>query len=395
MRHASALGIDVIVTDHHLPEAELPPALAVLNPNRPDCSYPEKNLCGAGVAFKLIDALVRRLGWETARRERLLDSLLKLVAIATVADVVPLTGENRVIVKRGLEGLRDVKNPGLRALLEVSGFNRGRLAQRRPGGVSRGPAHQRRRPHGQRQRRDRNVPHRRPGAGPRTGRQASRPESGPPADRGRDRPRDLRAMRPATGHRTSMPRWCSPARAGIAGWWELSPAAWWSGSTVPCSCWGSRTAWRKAPGAASPRFICWKRWRRCRICLRSSEGIGRPRGLRLPRAAVEEFRERLRAYAVKLLTPADFERELSIDSEIACGRDYGSGTSPIYCVWRPSGTAILRRCLWFAMPRSRGRRRFEMRNMSSCVCVEREGGQSELKPGISRSAQMSFRRAPA
>src|SRR5579871_4459175 len=96
VRHAAGLGIDVIVTDHHLPEQELPPPLAVLNPNRPDCTYPEKNLCGAGVAFKLVDALLSRSGWEGARRERLLDSFLKLVAIATVADVVPLTGENRV-----------------------------------------------------------------------------------------------------------------------------------------------------------------------------------------------------------------------------------------------------------------------------------------------------------
>jgi single-stranded-DNA-specific exonuclease len=125
VRHASALGIDVIVTDHHLPEAELPPAVAVLNPNRPDCNYPEKNLCGAGVALKLIDALTSRLGWPQSRRERLLDSLIKLVAIATVADVVPLTGENRVIVKRGLEGLRQVTNAGLRALLDVSGFTAG------------------------------------------------------------------------------------------------------------------------------------------------------------------------------------------------------------------------------------------------------------------------------
>src|ERR1700686_1158354 len=125
VKHAAALGIDVIVTDHHLPEAELPPAQAVLNPNRRDCTYPEKNLCGAGVALKLAEALMLTLGWDPSRRERLVDSLLKLVAIATVADVVPLTGENRIIVKRGLEGLRDVKNPGLRALLEVSGFNAG------------------------------------------------------------------------------------------------------------------------------------------------------------------------------------------------------------------------------------------------------------------------------
>ena len=126
VRHASALGIDVIVTDHHLPEEELPPALAVLNPNRPDCPYPEKNLCGAGVALKFVDALLMRSGFENARRDRLMDSFLKLVAIATVADVVPLTGENRVIVKRGLGGLDKVSNPGLRALLDVSGFNEGR-----------------------------------------------------------------------------------------------------------------------------------------------------------------------------------------------------------------------------------------------------------------------------
>jgi len=116
VRTASGLGIDVIVTDHHLPEAELPPALAVLNPNRRDCTYPEKNLCGAGVALKLIQALLA----AHPKRDALVESFLKLAAIATVADVVPLTGENRVIVKRGLEGLRNVRNPGLRALLDVS-----------------------------------------------------------------------------------------------------------------------------------------------------------------------------------------------------------------------------------------------------------------------------------
>ena len=170
-------------------KSELPPAVAVLNPNRPDCTYPEKNLCGAGVAFKLIDALTSRLGWEASRRERLLDSLLKLVAIATVADVVPLTGENRVIVKRGLEGLRHVTNPGLRALLDVSGFADGRFAQRGSGCLPRSPAHQRRRPHGQRHRCDRDVSDLRRGARARSGREASRPEPGPPADRSRDHSR--------------------------------------------------------------------------------------------------------------------------------------------------------------------------------------------------------------
>jgi single-stranded-DNA-specific exonuclease len=127
VRHANALGIDVIVTDHHLPEAEIPPAAAVLNPNQPGCAYPDKNLCGAGVAFKLVHALFLRLGWEQARIRRMLESFLKFVAIATVADVVPLTNENRIIVKRGLAGLHTVRNLGMRALFDVAGVSEGEI----------------------------------------------------------------------------------------------------------------------------------------------------------------------------------------------------------------------------------------------------------------------------
>ena len=125
VRRAGALGIDVIVTDHHMPEAALPPALAVLNPNRPDCAYPNKDLCGAGVAFKLAQALPARSGRPAERVARVSESMLKLVAIATVGDIVPLTGENRAIVKLGLDGLTDVRSIGLQALLEVAGFARG------------------------------------------------------------------------------------------------------------------------------------------------------------------------------------------------------------------------------------------------------------------------------
>lgn len=116
------LGVETIVTDHHLPETELPPAVAIVNPNREDCDYPNANLCGAGVAFKLAHALLARAGWAEPKLRRVLESFLKLVAIATVADIVPLTGENRVIVRHGLEGLADARNPGLRALLEAAGF---------------------------------------------------------------------------------------------------------------------------------------------------------------------------------------------------------------------------------------------------------------------------------
>jgi single-stranded-DNA-specific exonuclease len=122
VRRANELGIDVIVTDHHLPETDLPPALAVLNPNRPDCPYLDKNLCGAGVAFKLIQALLPYMGWPADKVRRVAESFLKLAAIATVADVVPLTGENRILVAHGLRGLGTVRNPGLRALLDVAGF---------------------------------------------------------------------------------------------------------------------------------------------------------------------------------------------------------------------------------------------------------------------------------
>jgi single-stranded-DNA-specific exonuclease len=139
VEHANALGIDVIVTDHHLPEGELPAAVAVLNPNRRDCTYPAKNLCGAAVAWKLADGLLTTLNWPESRRQKLLTSLLKLVAIATVADVVPLTGENRILVKHGLEGLRENTNPGLKAILRVAGIKDGETPSARQVGFQIGP----------------------------------------------------------------------------------------------------------------------------------------------------------------------------------------------------------------------------------------------------------------
>lgn len=117
---AHRLGVDLIVTDHHLPGQDgMPTALAVLNPNQPSCEYPCKALCGAGVAFKLAQALMER---RLANRDQapLLKSFMKVVAIATIADAVPLTGENRVFAKLGLEALRSAVNPGLKALLEVA-----------------------------------------------------------------------------------------------------------------------------------------------------------------------------------------------------------------------------------------------------------------------------------
>jgi single-stranded-DNA-specific exonuclease len=115
---ARELGVDCIVTDHHLPDAQLPPACGILNPHRSDCGYPDKNLSGVGVAFKLVQALLGQ-----GMSDRLIQSYLKIVAVGTVADVVPLVGENRVIVHFGLAGLQQPVHAGLRALLEVAGLD--------------------------------------------------------------------------------------------------------------------------------------------------------------------------------------------------------------------------------------------------------------------------------
>ncbi len=123
-RRARDLGVDLIITDHHEPEAELPQAVAVINPKRPDCAYPEKFLAGAGVALKLVQAL---LG-DNAAGSAALSSFIKMAAIGTMADVVPLVGENRVIAKFGLDALsRGPHGTGLEALLEESGLSGKRL----------------------------------------------------------------------------------------------------------------------------------------------------------------------------------------------------------------------------------------------------------------------------
>ncbi len=121
---AATLGIDLIVTDHHLPDATqgLPPALAVLNPNRDDCGYACKHLCGAGVAFKLSQALLEAHDPDRARK-KILPSFLKLLAIATIADAVPLLGENRIIAALGIQQLAHPAQPGLRALLDLAKLN--------------------------------------------------------------------------------------------------------------------------------------------------------------------------------------------------------------------------------------------------------------------------------
>jgi single-stranded-DNA-specific exonuclease len=121
---ARKLGLDLIITDHHLLEAgdAVPHALAILNPNQPGCAYPEKSLCGAAIALKLAQAVLQRR--EAIRtREKTLPSFLKMAAIATIADAVPLRGENRVIATLGLRELRHPAGAGLRALFAAAALD--------------------------------------------------------------------------------------------------------------------------------------------------------------------------------------------------------------------------------------------------------------------------------
>lgn len=117
--HASQLGIDLIVSDHHHPGTDLPPAFEVINPKKPESRYPERNLAGVGVAFKIAEALIKKISNPIVRAEDFLD----LVALGTVADIVPLVGENRTLVKAGIKKMRFADNIGLNALAGVAGIN--------------------------------------------------------------------------------------------------------------------------------------------------------------------------------------------------------------------------------------------------------------------------------
>lgn len=133
IRTASERGMEVIVTDHHTPGDSLPPAIAVLNPKRGDCAFPEKELAGVGVAFLLVCGIRRLLrdagGFAGENGEPNLRRYLDLVALGTVADMVPLRGDNRRFVKAGIEEIRSRPRPGIRALLSVAGVDPGHVTE--------------------------------------------------------------------------------------------------------------------------------------------------------------------------------------------------------------------------------------------------------------------------
>ena len=122
---ANQAGMEVIVTDHHQPPEELPPALAIVNPKQPGCAYPFKDLVGVGIAYKLVQALVRRGVSPGSLRGR---DLLDLVALGTIADMGPLRYENRVLARWGVDAINTTRRPGLRALIDAAGLSVGKIS---------------------------------------------------------------------------------------------------------------------------------------------------------------------------------------------------------------------------------------------------------------------------
>jgi single-stranded-DNA-specific exonuclease len=123
VEYANSLGIDVIICDHHEPTDEMPNAVAVLDPLKPNCAYPFKHLCGCGVGFKLMQGVARSLNVEET-----IYNYIDFVTLATTADIVPLVGENRTLTKMGLEHINKSPRPGIRALIESSGTQLGKIS---------------------------------------------------------------------------------------------------------------------------------------------------------------------------------------------------------------------------------------------------------------------------
>ena len=234
---ARAAGLDVVVTDHHAPRADgRLPDCAIVHPGV--CGYPCPELCGTGVAYKLAQAL----GAPGAEDD------LELVALATVADLMPLVGENRRLVREGLRALARTARPGLRALMAASG-RRPERARHRRARLPAGAADQRRRPAAPRRRRARAAADRRRAASRRRSRpssSASTPSAARSSSGSCGRPR------PRSPSWASAARTCSPARAGIPAWSGSSPRGSSSATTGPRWSWSRST---ETSGSGSARSI--------------------------------------------------------------------------------------------------------------------------------------------
>ncbi len=261
---AHELGVELIVTDHHTIGAELPQADVIVHPRLPGGPYPCGDLCGAGVAFKLAWQICKGFGDGKRASPHLRDFLVRamgLVALATIADVVPLSDENRVMVRHGLAGLAGEPTVGLRALMEVSGCQTQRTAEYGDGRLRPRTADQCRRPAraGHDGRRDADYRRRCPGPADRCrARSLQRP---PARDRAADPGRGPRDDRGRRRRRRPAARSSWPARTGIRASSASSPAGWPRSIIGRRSCWRTARRSHRARPGRSPASTCTRRSR--------------------------------------------------------------------------------------------------------------------------------------
>ncbi len=288
----------------------------MLNPNRRDCAYPDKNLCGAGVAFKLVHALLATLGWPAEKLARMLKSFLKLVAIATVADVVPLVGENRVIVKHGLEGLHQSKNPGLRAMLELSGLLNGRAPSARQVAFQIAP----RINAAGRMDDAQNVIRMFLTDDPEQARAARLPaafaQPGAPRHRGRDRASGAGGMRRAFRSPTIRARWCFPGANWHRGVVGIVASRLVERFCRPVFVLSEEDGQAQGSGRSIAPFHLLDALESMPDLFTRFGGHRQAAGVSLAAELVPEFRRRLNAYAASRLTPADFQPQLQVDAVV-------------------------------------------------------------------------------
>jgi single-stranded-DNA-specific exonuclease len=308
---ARKLGIDVIITDHHEPQNTLPDAVAVVDPKRADSRYPFKDLAGVGVAYKVMQALAREYRDVAYSVEENLD----MVAVGTVADIVPLVSENRVLTSHGLERLRTTTNPGLRALMEVAGVEPA-SARATHIGFALGP---------------------RLNAAGRLGdarigvellttsdeRKAA--EIAKKLDQENRKRRELEAAvlddatkqletAPDTASRMSLVLWSDSWHPGVIGIVASRIAKQYNRPTVLLSVVDGMS---KGSGRSIHGFDLHAALAECRDCLTSFGGHRHAAGVSLPEGRLEEFRDCVETAVSKGLTPEELVPVVEIDAEVA------------------------------------------------------------------------------
>ena len=336
---AQRLGVDLIVTDHHLPGPDgVPKASRSINPNQKGCDYPYKQLCGAGVAFKLAQGLMQRR-LDAKDQNKLLRSFMKVVAIATIADAVPLTGENRVFASLGLDALRKAVNPGLKALLEVAQIS----AKRPPTSGEVGFRIAPRINAAGRMDVARDVIELFSVKDPARARELAAKLDQLNTDRQEEERRILRAVEERfAGDPTLCDAYCIVVdgegwHRGVIGITATRVVERYNRPTLVISRDGEEAY---GSGRSIRAFHLLEAIESCGSLFSRYGGHAHACGFAMPAANVAELRTRLDAFARARLTPADFDPVLDLDAELNLDRSYARIISGAAACWNPTAWGI-------------------------------------------------------